>query len=75
MWSKSVELFNPYEALTENNKNQTGKQRNKKNIVFTSGKNIYDFFIIPTIRINSDCDITFVTIEWLAWFIGVKLYR
>lgn len=45
-----------------------------KNIVFTSGKNIYDFFIIPTIRINSDCDITFITIEWLAWFIGVKLY-
>ena len=45
-----------------------------KNIVFTSGKNIYDFFINPTIRINSDCDITFVTIEWLALFIGVKLY-
>lgn len=45
-----------------------------KNIKFTSGKNIYDFFILPTIRINSDCDITFVTVEWLWWFIGVKLY-
>ena len=45
-----------------------------KNIVFTNGKNIYDFFIIPTIRINIDCDITFVTIEWLWWFIGVKMY-
>lgn len=45
-----------------------------KNIVFTSGKNIYDLFILPTIRINSDCDIVFVTIEWLCWFVGVKLY-
>ena len=45
-----------------------------ENIVFTSGKNTYDFFIIPTIRVNSDCDITFVTAEWLWWFIGVKIY-
>lgn len=75
MWSKSVELFNPYKALMENNENKISKQRNKKNIVFTSGTNIYDFFVLPTIRINSDCDITFVTVEWLKWFIGVKRYR
>ena len=46
-----------------------------KNIKFTSGTNIYDFFILPTIRYNSDCYITFVTIEWMKWFIGIKLYR
>jgi hypothetical protein len=75
MWSKSVELLNPYKALMENNENKISKQRNKKNIIFTSGTNIYDFFVLPTIRINSDCDITFVTAEWLKWFIGVKWYR
>lgn len=46
-----------------------------KNITFTNGTNIYDFFILPTIRYNDDCDIAFLTIEWLKWFIGVKWYR
>lgn len=41
------------------------------NIYFTSGENMYDWFIIPTIRIDRKyTDITYITIEWLKWFIG-----
>lgn len=74
MWSKFVEMMNPYKALTENNNSKDGKRNNMEDIVFTSGKNIYDFFVLPTIRYNSDGYITFVTVEWLWWFVGVKIY-
>ena len=72
MWSQTLNVLNPYEALAKNDKGESGKEHNTRYIKFTSGKNIYDFFVIPTIRINSDCDITFVTVEWLWWFIGIK---
>ena len=43
-----------------------------KKIRFANGTNMYDFFIIPTIRITSrDGLYTFVTVEWLKWYIGV----
>ena len=42
-------------------------------LYFTSGANLYDFFIIPTIRINRTCNTDgYLTIEWLKWFIGIK---
>lgn len=75
MWSKSVELFNPYEALTVSNEHEVNKQNGAKSITFTSGTNVYDFFILPTIRYNNDGDIVFLTIEWLKWFAGVKFCR
>ena len=73
MWSKSVELFNPYEAMMEN-KCEECQENTTKNIVFTSGTNIYDFFILPTIRYSDNGYIAFLTIEWLKWFIGIQLF-
>lgn len=75
MWSKSLEVLNPYEALMADNEGKVDKKHNAKNITFTSGTNIYDFFILPTIRCNSDGYITFVTVEWLKWFVGFKRYK
>ena len=46
-----------------------------KKIVFTSGTNIYDFFILPTIRYNNDWLCEYITIEWLKWFIGIKMWE
>lgn len=46
-----------------------------KNIRFMSGKNIYDFFVIPTIRFNYDGWFKYLTFEWLAWFVGFKWYK
>lgn len=43
-----------------------------ENITFTSGTNIYDFFIIPTVRYNNDGFCKYFTVEWLRWFIGIK---
>jgi hypothetical protein len=37
----------------------------------TKGKLLYDFFVIPTIRIDTrNRDFTRITIEWLKWYIG-----
>ena len=44
-----------------------------KKIQFSKGTNIYDFFIIPTIRITYDnAYCSFLTIEWLKWYIGIS---
>lgn len=38
----------------------------------TKGTNLYDFFVIPTVRYNTDsCSRYFITIEWLKWYIGI----
>ena len=44
----------------------------------SKGTLIYDFFILPTIRIdwsNKDFDYGFtrVTVEWLRWYIGFTI--
>lgn len=44
----------------------------------TIGTNLYDFFIIPTIRIdwsdkNFNHGVTRVTIEWLRWYVGFRI--
>lgn len=42
----------------------------------TRGTNLYDFFLIPTIRIDKrDCEFTRVTIEWLKWYIGFVILK
>ena len=39
--------------------------------MITKGKNLYDFFIIPTIRIESkDYYFSRLTFEWLNFYIG-----
>jgi hypothetical protein len=43
-----------------------------KNIRFAHGTNIYDFFVIPTIRFSANFQPDmFLTIEWLKWFVGI----
>lgn len=43
-----------------------------KNIHTTKGTNVYDWFVVPTIRITRNNGIyTYITIEWLKWYIGI----
>ena len=35
------------------------------------GSNIYDFFIVPTIRINKGSGFNYLAIEWLKWYFGI----
>ena len=37
----------------------------------TKGTNVYDWFIIPTIRITVNGFCNYLTIEWLKWYIGI----
>ena len=37
---------------------------------FIHGSNIHDFYIIPTIRTERHCEVRYLTIEWLKWYIG-----
>ena len=41
-----------------------------KDISIVKGMSIYDFFIIPTIRINYR-SYKYLTVEWLRWYIGI----
>lgn len=46
--------------------------------IMSKGTLLYDFFIIPTIRIdwsNKDFDYGFtrVTVEWLRWYVGFTI--
>lgn len=43
-------------------------------IRITKGTNVYDLFIIPTIRINARyIDGIYITIEWLKFYIGIAI--
>lgn len=46
-----------------------------KHIDFTRGRNLYDFFIIPTIRVDKRNGDIRCTIEWLKWYIGIWLWN
>ena len=44
-----------------------------KNIMLSIGTNVYDFFIIPTIRFTKNNGIyTYLTVEWLKWYIDIS---
>lgn len=44
-----------------------------KDIRITKGSNVFDWFLIPTIRITRSKGIyTYLTIEWLKWYIGIS---
>jgi hypothetical protein len=43
-----------------------------KDIVLANGKNLYDFFLIPTIRVNTNGAYSYLTFEWLWWYLGIK---
>ena len=43
-----------------------------KNRRFTYGSNVYDLFFIPTIRLEKQCEIRYLTVEWLKWFMGIR---
>jgi hypothetical protein len=46
-----------------------------KDIIFTRGKYIWDFFILPTIRIEYKGGFgTYLTIDWLKWFFGIRWF-
>ena len=43
-------------------------------IIIARGENIHDFFFIPTIRYHHrDGIYQYLTIEWLKWYIGLKI--
>jgi hypothetical protein len=47
-----------------------------KKIRLSKGTNIYDFFIVPTIRIDTSSGVdTHITVEWLKWYIGIAIDR
>lgn len=39
---------------------------------FAYGSNMHDFFIIPTIRFELHCDMRYLTVEWLKWYVGIR---
>lgn len=44
-----------------------------KDIRFSKGTNLYDFFVLPTIRIHRVRGIyIYLTVEWLRWYIGLQ---
>lgn len=43
---------------------------NNIDIWITRGSNIYDFFIVPTIRFDNR-NFNHLTIEWLKWYVGI----
>ena len=47
-----------------------------KEFVFIFGRNYYDFFIVPTVRIHIASKIdNYVTIDWLRWYVGIKWFE
>lgn len=42
-----------------------------KNMNITYGSNMLDFYFIPTIKIERHCEMKYLTIEWLKWYIGI----
>lgn len=54
----------------------TKANKRKREFYFACGTNYFDFFIIPTIRFHADEGFgTYLTIEWLKWYIGIKWYK
>lgn len=44
-----------------------------KTIRIASGTNLYDFFVIPTIRFNNGGGfVKYLTVEWLKWYVGIS---
>ena len=39
---------------------------------FICGRNMYDFYFIPTIRMERHCEMRYLTIEWLKWYMGIQ---
>ena len=39
---------------------------------FVCGSNMFDLFLIPTIRLEVHCEMRYLTVEWLRWYIGVQ---
>lgn len=42
-------------------------------IKFVYGSNLLDFYLIPTIKIERHCEMRYLTVEWLKWYIGIQL--
>ena len=46
----------------------------QRKFFFAYGRDLYDIFILPTIRYSADGICGYLTIEWLKWYFGVKWY-
>lgn len=46
----------------------------KTELYFTCGRNVYDFFVLPAIRLYDNGFGIYLTIDWLCWFVGIKFY-
>ena len=54
----------------------TKVNKRKKSCYLSYGVNLFDFFIVPTIGFHADDGFgTYLTIEWLKWYVGVKWYK
>ena len=43
---------------------------------FSFGTNVYDVFLIPTIRFRrNDGFGNYLTVEWLKWYVGIKWFK
>jgi hypothetical protein len=42
------------------------------NATITYGSNLWDFYLIPTIKIERHCEMVYLTIEWLKWYFGIS---
>ena len=40
---------------------------------FVCGTNRCDFYFIPTIRMERYCEMRYLTVEWLKWYVGFSL--
>jgi hypothetical protein len=43
-----------------------------KNIRLAYGTNVYDVFFTPTIRFEARCEVRYLTIDWLKWYVGIS---
>lgn len=39
---------------------------------FVCGSNLLSFYIIPTIKIERHCEMKYLTVEWLKWYVGIQ---
>jgi hypothetical protein len=41
-------------------------------IRFIRGSDMRDFYFLPTIRYERHCEMRYLTMEWLKWYVGLE---
>lgn len=42
--------------------------------MFACGRELYDFYVLPTIHFENRCDRQYFCLEWLYFYIGVRRF-